>query len=121
MIALRGIDRRLRPYAEYAFQIAHHNGLKPVVTSVYRGWAEQQRLRTRWEAGLSRWPANQPGDSAHNFGWAFDSWVPDEQFPIWDAIRRYVGWRVPDNDYIHAELPDWRQYRVSPFQRNTSQ
>ena len=115
MIALRGLDSQLRPYAEYTFELAHYYGLTPTVTSVFRGWAQQQALRTRWEQGRSRWPANRPGDSAHNFGWAFDSWVPEAQQAGWDQIRRYVGWRVPENDYIHAELPDWRQYRRSAF------
>lgn len=119
MIALRGLDSRLRPAAEYTFELAAYYGVTPTITSVYRSWADQTRLRARWEAGLSRWPANQPGDSAHGYGWAFDSWVPEEQQAWWDAIRRYVGWRVPENDYIHAELPDWRQYRSSAFQRNT--
>jgi len=115
MIALRGLDSRLRPYAEYTFQLAQYYGLTPRVTSVFRGWAQQARLRDRWERGLSRWPANRPGDSAHNFGWAFDTAVPESQQADWDAIRRYVGWRVPEHDYIHAELPDWRQYRQSAF------
>lgn len=119
MIALRGLDSQLRPYAEYTFQLARHYGLTPQVTSVYRGWALQQQLRQQWEAGRSRWPANRPGDSAHNFGWAFDSVVPEPQQPTWDAIRRYVGWRVPENDYIHAELPDWRQYRSSAFSQSS--
>lgn len=117
MIALRGMDSRLRPYAEWAMKIAHFYGITPTVTSVFRGWAEQQRLRSRWEAGQSRWPANRPGDSAHNYGWAFDSWVPDEQMPTWAAIREYVGWEVPSNDIIHAGLPNWRAVRPSSYQR----
>ena len=118
MIALRGLDSQLRAAAEYTFELAHYYGLEPTVTSVFRGWAQQQKLRAAWEAGLSRWPANRPGDSAHNFGWAFDSVVPEPHQAYWDAIRRHVGWRVPSNDYIHAELPDWRQYRSSAFPRS---
>ena len=113
------MDRRLRPHAEYAVQIANAYGIQPVITSVFRSWAEQTRLRSRWEAGQSKWPANRPGDSAHNYGWAWDSWVPDHQMADWAAIRQYVGWEVPGNDVIHAGLPDWRQYRSSAFQRNT--
>ena len=112
------MDSGLRSAAEYTFQLAQYYGVAPTVTSVFRGWAQQQRLRERWEAGLSRWPANRPGDSAHNYGWAFDSVVPEPQQPYWDAIRRYVGWRVPEHDYIHAELPEWRQYRGSSFARS---
>lgn len=119
-IALRGMDSRLRPYAEYALELAHAYGISPVVTSVYRSWEEQTALRSRYEAGLSKWPANRPGDSAHNYGWAFDSWVPDDQMRLWADIRRYVGWIVPENDIIHAQLPEWRNFRDSGFQRNTA-
>jgi len=111
VFALRGLDAEVRPYAEYAFQLAHYYGLTPVVTSTFRSWAEQRTLRAKWEAGLSKWPANRPGDSAHNFGWAFDSWVPDERMAMWAAIRQYVGFRVPERDIIHAEVPSWRQFR----------
>ena len=113
------MDPGLRPYADYAVHWANANGIFPQITSVYRSWAEQTRLRARWEAGQSKWPANRPGDSAHNYGWAFDSWVPDHQMPVWIEIRRRVGWVVPDHDRIHAGLPGWRQYRRSAFQRNT--
>jgi len=117
MIALRGMDSRVRPYAEYALSLAHANGIFPQVTSTYRSWEEQIALRSRWERGESQWPANAPGDSAHNYGWAFDSVVPDHEMPLWAAIRSYVGFRVPGGDIIHAEVPDWRQYRDSGFQR----
>ena len=126
MIALRGLHTELRPYAEYALQIAKANGLTPQVTSVYRGLTQQQRLRTNWEQcqarglypssaslgyGLScAYPANRPGDSGHNFGLAWDSWVPETDMPTWRAIREWIGWTVPEHDQIHAELPQWRLY-----------
>jgi hypothetical protein len=59
------------------------------------------------------WPANRAGDSGHNYGLAWDSWVPDELMPDWIAWRRWQGWTVPPNDVIHAELPNWRAY-VAP-------
>jgi len=113
------MDSRLRPYAEYALKIAHYYGITPTVTSVYRSWAEQTKLRARYLAGQSRWPANKPGDSAHNFGWAWDSVVPASQQEAWNTIRRYVGWEVLPNDRIHGQLPSWRSYRSSGFARNT--
>jgi len=96
--------------------IAHYYGISPTVTSVFRSWAEQTRLRERYERGESRWPANRPGDSAHNFGWAFDSVVPAADLDFWTEIRRYVGFEVLPNDIIHAQVPDWRRYRTSAFQ-----
>lgn len=126
MIALRGLHRELRPHAAYALQIANQYGIKPHVTSVYRGMTFQRRLRQNWEEckrrglypsrvqlepGMScSWPANRAGDSGHNFGLAWDSWVPEEQMANWVAIREWVGWRVPSHDQIHAELPQWRDY-----------
>lgn len=110
MIKLGGMEPELRPYAEYAHRWAEHLGLHPTVTSVRRTWAEQQRLRDRYLAGKSRFPANKPGDSSHQFGLSWDSWVPDDQMPTWVAIRRAVGWRVFDSDNIHGELPNWRDF-----------
>jgi len=126
MIALRGLHLGIRPYAEYAVNLAQYYGLAPQITSVYRGMAQQQRLRSNWEDcvarglypsatslgyGLScKWPANSPGDSGHNYGLAWDSWVPDDQMADWVAIREWVGWEVPPNDQIHAQLPSWRSY-----------
>ena len=57
-----------------------------------------------------KYPANQPGDSAHNYGLAWDSYVPEEEMPLWVRIREYCGFAVPVNDEVHAELPDWREY-----------
>jgi len=116
-MALRGLDSRVRPYAEWAFEIARYYGIEPTITSTFRSWEEQTRLRSRWERGESAFPANRPGDSAHNFGWAFDSVVGTEQQPLWDAIREYVGFEVLPNDIIHAQVPDWRQYRPDNFAR----
>lgn len=109
-IQLRGLHPEVRPYAELAHQIATAYGIQPVVTSTFRSWVEQDALRKRYERGQSRFPANRPGDSSHNYGLSWDSWVPDEDMPLWIAIRRYVGFRVPERDEIHAEVPDWRNY-----------
>ena len=126
MIGLRGLHAGLRPNAEVALQIAQYYGLNPVVTSTTRTMEEQTRLRANYELcllrgrfpsndeytpGMScRYPANRPGDSAHNYALAWDSWVPDEQMDLWKRIREYCGFTVPDNDLVHAELPDWRTY-----------
>lgn len=110
-MALRGLDSRVRPYAEWAMRIAYHYGIEPTITSTFRDWQKQQQLYDDWRAGRSRWPANRPGDSAHNYGWAFDSVVPDMHQEAWNEIRRYVGFEVLPNDVIHAQVPNWRRYR----------
>jgi hypothetical protein len=123
---LRGLEPSLRANAEVALLIADRYGLKPVITSVVRNMSEQAKLRANFNDCVARglfpsaasltpgmtckYPANVPGDSAHNYGLAWDSWVPDEQMDLWKRIREYCGFRVPDNDLVHAELADWRNY-----------
>lgn len=125
-IVLAGLHDQLRPYAEYTLKAAQLNGIPVQVTSVFRSAAQQQALRSNYELCVSRglqgkaiqlnpgmsclWPANRVGDSAHEFGLAWDSVVPPEFQEVWNYIRRRIGWSVPDNDQIHAELPDWRKY-----------
>jgi hypothetical protein len=104
------MDPYLRPYAEYAHAIAGEYGITPTITSVRRTWEDQARLRREWEAGRSQFPANVPGDSAHQYGLAWDSWVREEDRATWDAIRRWVGFRVPAHDWVHGELGGWRGY-----------
>jgi hypothetical protein len=124
-VALRGLDARLRPYAEQLVAWAMKNGVPVTVTSVYRSMSQQQALRSNYELcqrkglqgqrvsltpGMScAWPANRPGDSGHNYGLAWDSVVPAEYQSWWNEVRRAAGWHVPANDEIHAEYPDWRQ------------
>lgn len=120
MIGLRGLHRDVRPYAEYAHEVARYYGLSPVVTSAVRSWENQAKLRANFERCVAqgrfpsapdcKWPANRPGDSSHQYGLSWDSWVPDAQMQFWAAIRRWIGFNVPDNDVIHAEVPQWRQY-----------
>jgi len=125
--ALAGLHEALRPYADYALQVAQYNAIPVQVTSVYRSFDEQRKLRANYErclkAGLAgqhvhltpgmscAWPANEPGDSAHNFAFAWDSVVDPDHQEAWNYIRRYIGWHVPDHDAIHAELPNWRSFR----------
>jgi hypothetical protein len=127
--------------AVYAIELAGQNGFEVIVTSTARTWAEQVALYDHWvkcqQAGRAYqppdclYPANQPGDTAHHV-WktgegrsgalAFDS-VPadrgvelpkdDYRWDWWKQIREYVGFRVPENDFVHAELPNWREYTVS--------
>lgn len=115
---LAGLHRGLRPNAEWALRVAAFYNVPVRVTSVYRSWDEQKRLRDRYEASLRngtfgqtvKYPANRPGDSAHNHGLAWDSVVAPEYQDWWDRVRRLAGFEVLPNDRIHAQLPNWRDY-----------
>lgn len=117
MIALRGMHTELRPYAEYALAVAEYFNVPVRVASVYRTWNEQSALYNRYQAcraaGLypspeCPYPANAPGDSAHNYGLAWDSVVDEQYEQWWKEVRRMIGWQVYDHDAPHAELPGWR-------------
>ena len=126
MRELSGLHPALRPYAEAAVKWAEGQGVRVTITSVTRTWANQDRLYNNFLAckragayrsarslspGLScAYPANPPGYSAHNYGFSWDSVVPEDVMPWWIAVREAYGWRVPRNDLIHAELPDWERY-----------
>jgi hypothetical protein len=121
MMKLAGLHPVVREAAEYAVHIARDFGINPQVTSGFRSIEHQRNLRQRWEkcvaAGRAyqppdcKFPANRPGDSSHNYGLAFDSWVPAPDQADWDLIRTLIGFRVPQNDRIHAEVPGWRDFR----------
>ena len=116
-IQLRGLHPEVRERAELALQWANQFGIRPWVTSGFRSFNEQAALRRRFEAGESRFPANRPGDSAHNFGFAWDSVLPQDLRDVpafevwWEAVREFYGFEVPPNDTIHAQVPQWRRFR----------
>lgn len=113
---LRGLHQALRPAAEWTLAYANQYGVRPQVTSVFRSWTEQLQLRQRFEQGIHPYPVARPGESAHNYGLAWDSVLPPEwrgnpqAEAWWEAVREYAGFNVPSNDTIHAELPAWSQY-----------
>jgi len=125
-IGLRGLEPSLRANAGVDLAIAKAYGLAAVITPQTRTLTEQAKLRANFDrcvaegkfpSGASltpgmncKYPANQPGASAHNCGRAWDSWVPDDEMPLWVRIREYCGFHVRLNDPVHAELPDWRDY-----------
>lgn len=126
----------LVPYIQATVDYAEGFGLVVDITSVRRSTAKQAALRANFDecvrrglypssislrAGFScKYPANQPGDSSHEWGVSFDSVISDprkryDQVTLdafWRAVREAFGWRVPDNDKVHAELPNWRTYRA---------
>lgn len=119
MIQLRGLHRSIRPAAEWTHAVARFYGVPAEVTSTYRDWQTQARLRARFETcvaagnfpgpGPCRFPANRPGDSAHNYGLAWDSVTPSWAQDWWNEVRRAAGFEVLEHDQIHAQVPRWRQ------------
>lgn len=114
-VSARGLNRYVRAAVEWCLEAAALNGISPIITSTYRSSSEQTRLyrKNQLELAAGRtpaFPANPPGQSGHQYGLAWDSWVPASQVPLWITIRRHAGFHVPDNDVIHAEVPGWAQY-----------
>lgn len=113
---LAGLHPQVRARAVEMLDWLGQFNFRPEVTSGFRSLSEQARLRRLWEQGKSRFPANRPGDSAHNFGLAFDAVLPadvrgrPEWEAWWKAYREWWGFDVPSNDSIHAEVPGWRRF-----------
>lgn len=119
------LDPSVREAAEYAVAIAAEYGIKVTITSTGRSLSEQQFLYNRYQDCLRRkervWPGNKnaacrypaaaPGRSAHGVGLAFDSWVAEKDWPLWNAIRAAVGFRLDPNDRVHAEHPAWKEMK----------
>ena len=86
-------------------------GTRPTVTSGFRSAGKQAELYASRDR--NPYPVNRPGDSAHQYGLAFDSSfaadVKPQLMPLWVQVRRAVGFRVPDNDEVHAEVNGWRE------------
>ena len=102
-----GLHPVVRDRAQLAVAVADHFRIPVTPTSGYRSCTFQRELRDKWERGLSQWPANRPGFSAHNWGLAWDSTTEPALQPAWNRIREWAGFRVPSNDEIHAEVPGW--------------
>lgn len=119
-LKLTGLHPTVRDAASLALDVADYYGIPVTVTSGHRSWADQERLYRNYQQCLAtgsmgrtpdcRFPANRPGDSAHNFGLAWDSTVPDAWQDAWNYIRRAVGFEVLTNDRVHAQVPNWRWY-----------
>lgn len=111
---LTGLHPVVRQYAQYCLDWAKQNGVPVTVTSARRSREQQAKLYRDWLAGRSKFPANPPGFSGHEYGLAWDSWVAPEYRDWWKQVREAVGFRVPPNDWIHAEVPDWQDWAGVP-------
>lgn len=120
--SLGGLHPTVRLHAEYALAYARHFGIPVRVTSGRRSTEQQRVLYQQYRACVdrgtfgtdkcaTRWPANPPGTSSHEYGLAWDSVVENPQHQAaWNYIRAALGFEVPRNDVIHAQVPDWRRY-----------
>lgn len=129
MLPLSSLHPEVRERVEWLLEVARLNHIPVTITSTGRSTESQRKLRANFDQCVARglypssaslapgysckYPANQPGDSAHNFGVAFDSTVPEAWLPVWTQLRELAGFRVADEngDPIHGEVPSWRTFR----------
>ncbi len=119
-LKLMGLHPDVKRNAEWALSWADYYDIPVTVTSGFRSWAEQTKLRRNFEQCVAtgrfgktpdcQFPANKPGDSSHNYGLSWDSTVPLWALAWWTRVRELAGFRVPSNDVVHAEVPSWRQF-----------
>jgi hypothetical protein len=129
VLPLSSLHPEVRARVEWLLAVARANGIPVEITSTGRSQGTQAALRANFEQcvalgvypsdrrlnpGMScKYPANRPGDSAHEFAVAFDSTVPAKWLPAWTQLRELAGFRVADEqgDPIHGEVPNWRAFR----------
>ena len=90
MADLRTLDARLSPWAKELFRIGKYYDGRLVVTSARRSRAKQAALRSAWERGESKIPANRPGTSLHEYGLAFDMARLGKD-PLADPLLAWLG------------------------------
>ncbi len=114
------LDPAIKDAALWTLDVADFYNVPVTVVSAFRSLEDQARLRANYDECVRSgrtgqapdclFPANRSGESAHNFGLAFDS-VTEPRFRAWwTMVRQFAGFRVLENDWPHAELPDWRIY-----------
>ena len=91
MADLRTLHPGLIPWARWIYSVGKYYDPLLVVTSARRSSAKQAELRSRWERGLSKIPANRPGTSLHEYGLAFDM-ARIGKSPLGDPLLAYLGW-----------------------------
>lgn len=91
------------PWARWLYACAEYNRLSPRVTSTYRSLSDQQRLRSRYEMGESRYPAAKPGCSQHNYGLAFDMVSQNNAWlgRVWESVGGRWGGTFSNYDPVH--------------------
>lgn len=107
----------MRPFARELVDIAGRAGLMPRVTSTRRSHAEQTRLYRRYLEGANPYPVAPPGQSAHEFGFAFDLAIsPMSPENLADLGKVWTGWGGvwggQFNDPIHFEYPGFPHSQI---------
>jgi hypothetical protein len=86
-------------------------GLQPRITSTIRSNSEQRRLYNRFLAGQAGYPVVPPGQSAHEYGLAFDMVVsPMEALADVGYTWQQWGGGWNGSDAVHFELPGASQW-----------
>lgn len=116
-----------RPKADAFLKAAAAAGLDVLVYCTVRTMQEQADLYAQGRTKPGRIVTNaRPGESAHNFGFAFDGaplvggkidWDPEN--PVWsiygkvatDIGLEWAGNWVHFKEYPHIQLPNWEQYK----------
>ena len=74
--------------------------LCPRLTSTFRTREEQEEL---WrDRSRNPYPVAPPGTSRHESGLAWDSVVPEGQWPAYNRLRESLGWKLIPSDPVHA-------------------
>ena len=107
----------LQGFAEQLLYAAGAAGLHPRVTSTRRSHQAQVRLYRRYVSGLSPLPAAPPGQSAHEYGFAFDMVVTpfdalEDVGYTWEQWGGVWGGAV---DPVHFQYPGFVAPTVAPI------
>ena len=104
--SLQLLQPQLRPWATWLLEVARQSDAGAQITSTGRSWEEQWGLWTRYERGLSKYPAAPPGSSKHELGLAFDLLARDDVLEYLGQLwERYGGrWGGQFHDPIHFEI-----------------
>jgi hypothetical protein len=102
-----GLVPELRPFAEALVGVCAKAGVNPTVTSTRRSHSAQARLYRNYLAGRQPYPVAPPGQSAHEYGWAFDMVVygPGAQEDAGQVWQSWGGTWGGARDPVHFELP----------------
>lgn len=90
MADLGTLQPALIPWAKWIYSVGKQYDGRLVITSARRSSAKQAYLRQRYLSGQSKIPANRPGTSLHEFGWAFDM-ARIGKDPLGDPLLMWLG------------------------------